>query len=92
MVSAIILLKVEPSHIKPLAERLAEFREISEVFSVAGSYDVVAVARVARNEDLADLVTERLVKLHGIQESETLIAFRSYGRKEVEAGFSLGAT
>ncbi len=92
MVSAIILLKVEPSHIKPLAERLAEFREISEVFSVAGTYDVVAVARVARNEDLADLVTERLVKLHGIQASETLIAFRSYGRKEVEAGFSLGAT
>lgn len=92
MVSAIILLKVEPSHIKPLAERLAEFREISEVFSVAGTYDVVAVARVARNEDLADLVTERLVKLHGIQASETLIAFRSYGRKDVEAGFSLGAT
>ncbi len=92
MVSAIILLKIEPSHIKPLAERLAEFREIREVFSVAGTYDVVAVARVARNEDLADLVTERLVKLHGIEASETLIAFRSYGRKEVEAGFSLGAT
>lgn len=92
MVSAIILLKVEPSHIKPLAERLAEFREISEVFSVAGTYDVVAVARVAKNEDLADLVTERLVKLHGIQASETLIAFRSYGRKEIEAGFSLGAS
>jgi DNA-binding Lrp family transcriptional regulator len=92
VVSAIILLKVEPSHIKPLAERLAEFREISEVFSVAGTYDVVAVARVAKNEDLAELVTERLVKLHGIQASETLIAFRSYGRKEVEAGFSLGAT
>lgn len=92
MVSAIILLKVDPSHIKPLAERLAEFREISEVFSVAGTYDVVAVARVAKNEDLADLVTERLVKLHGIQASETLIAFRSYGRKEVEAGFSLGTS
>ncbi len=92
MVSAIILLKVEPSHIKPLAERLAEFREISEVFSVAGTYDVVAVARVAKNEDLADLVTERLVKLHGITASETLIAFRSYGRKDVEAGFSLGAS
>ena len=90
MVSAVILLKVERSHIKPLAERLAEFREVSEVFSVAGSYDVVAVVRVAKNEDLADLVTERLVKLHGIEASETLIAFRSYGRKDVEAGFSLG--
>jgi hypothetical protein len=47
---------------------------------------------VAKNEDLADLVTERLVKLHGITASETLIAFRSYGRKDVEAGFSLGAS
>ncbi len=91
MVSAVILLKVERSHIKALAERLAEFREISEVFSVAGTYDVVAVARVGKNEDLAELVTERLVKLHGIEASETLIAFRSYGRKEVEAGFSLGS-
>ena len=91
MVSAVILLKVERSHIKALAERLAEFREIGEVFSVAGTYDVVAVARVAKNEDLAELVTERLVKLHGILSSETLIAFRSIGRKDVEAGFSLGA-
>ncbi len=91
MVSAVILLKVERSHIKPLAERLAEFREVSEVFSVAGTYDVIAVVRVAKNEDLAELVTERLVKLHGIEASETLIAFRSYGRKDVEAGFSLGA-
>ncbi len=91
MVSAVILLKVERSHIKPLAERLAEFREVSEVFSVAGTYDVIAVVRVVKNEDLAELVTERLVKLHGIEASETLIAFRSYGRKDVEAGFSLGA-
>lgn len=92
MVSAVILLKVERSHIKPLAERLAEFREISEVWSVAGSYDVVAVARVGKNEDLAELVTERLVKLHGIVASETLIAFRSYAHKDVEAGFQLGGT
>lgn len=92
MVSAVILLKVERSHIKPLADRLAEFREISEVWSVAGSYDVVAVARVGKNEDLAELVTERLVKLHGIVSCETLIAFRSYAHKDVEAGFQLGGT
>jgi DNA-binding Lrp family transcriptional regulator len=59
---------------------------------VAGSYEVVAVARVGKNEDLAELVTERLVKLHGIVASETLIAFRSYSHKDVEAGFQLGGT
>ena len=90
MVNAVILLKVERSHIKPLAERLAEFREIVEVYSVAGTYDVVAIARVAQNEDLESLVTERLVKLHGILQSETLIAFRAFAKKDVEAGFSLG--
>ena len=72
MVNAVILLKVEHSHIKPLSERLAEFREIAEVYSVAGSYDVVAVARVAKNEDLESLITERLVKLQAEMKAEGL--------------------
>jgi DNA-binding Lrp family transcriptional regulator len=47
--------------------------------------------RVPANEDLADLVTDRMVKLDGIRETETLIAFRAYSRKDIEAGFSLGS-
>lgn len=91
MVTAVILLTVQRQHIKSVGERLAEMPEVSDVFSVAGKFDLVAIVRVKANEDLADLVTERMVRLEGIEGTETLIAFRAYSRKDIEAGFSLGA-
>ena len=77
--------------IEPLkAEALAEFPEISEVFSVGGSYDVVALVRVKSNEDIANMVTERMVKIEGIDRTETLIAFKTYSRHDLESIFSIG--
>ncbi len=91
MVTAVILFTVAREHIKEVAEQLAAMPEVSDVFSVAGKFDLVAIVRVRANEDLADLVTDRMVRLTGIRETETLIAFRAYSRKDIEAGFSLGA-
>ena len=91
MVTAVILLSVERDAIKRVGEALAAFPEVTEVYSVAGKFDLVALVRVSRNEELADLVTDRMVKLPGISHTETLIAFRAYSRADVEAGFSLGA-
>ncbi len=91
MVTAVILFTVAREHIKAVAEQLAAMPEVSDVFSVAGKFDLVAIVRVRANEDLADLVTDRMVRLTGIKETETLIAFRAYSRKDIEAGFSLGA-
>ncbi len=90
MVTAIICLNVELPHLRKVAEELAALPAVAAVYSVAGKYDLVALVRVNANEDLADLVTDRMVKLPGITQTETLIAFRSYSRKELEAGFSLG--
>ena len=90
MVTAVILLNVERAHIKTVAESLAGMPEITEVFSVAGKFDLVATVRVPANEALADLVTDRMSELPGITHSETLIAFRAYSRRDLEAGFSLG--
>jgi DNA-binding Lrp family transcriptional regulator len=90
MVTAFILLTVERTHIKTVGEQLAELPGVYEVFSVAGKFDLVAQVRVQRNEDLAELVTERMAALEGITHTETLIAFRAYSRRDVEAAFSLG--
>lgn len=90
MVTAVILLNVHREHIKAVAEQLADMPEVSEIHSVAGKYDLVALVRLRANEDLADLVTERMVAIPGIEHTETLIAFRAYSRRVVEAGFSLG--
>jgi DNA-binding Lrp family transcriptional regulator len=89
VVTAVVLLTVQRQHIKAVAEKLAEMPEVREVYSVAGKFDLVAIVRVRANEDLADLVTDRMVTLEGILDTETLIAFRAYSQRDIDAGFSL---
>jgi len=90
MVSALVLLHIERNRINQVAEQLLEFKGISEVFSVAGNYDLVAVLRVPDNEALADLVTDKMLMIDGILDSETMIAFKVYSRHDLEAMFSIG--
>lgn len=73
------------------AEALAEMKGISEVYSVAGRVDLVAVIRVADNEQLAEIVTNHMLRVPGIQKTETLIAFRVFSRHDLEQMFSIGA-
>lgn len=90
MVSALVLLKIERGMINEVGMQLAELKGISEVFSVAGRYDLVAVLRVKDNQSLAELVTEQMLHIEGIVDSETLIAFRVYSRHDLESMFSIG--
>jgi DNA-binding Lrp family transcriptional regulator len=90
MATAIVLIKAETNRIPDLADRIADMAGVEEVFSVAGRYDLIAVVKVARNEDLADVISDQMRRLEGIVETETMIAFRAYSRKELEAGFELG--
>jgi len=90
MVNAIILLTVERNRINDVAERMAELEGISEVYSVAGKYDLVAIVRVKTNDELADLVTKQLSTIDSILKTETLIAFRTVSRHDLEAMFGVG--
>jgi DNA-binding Lrp family transcriptional regulator len=90
MVSAVVLLKVEVGKVNIVAEELAGLKGITEVFSVGGRYDLVAILRVADNDTLAALVTEQMLQYEGIIDSETLIAFRVFSRHDLESMFSLG--
>ena len=92
MVTAVVLLNVERDQINEVASRLADVPGVSEVYSVSGQYDLVAMLRVRSNEQLADLVTSNMLKLQGIERTETLISFRAYSKHDLEAAFSLGAT
>jgi DNA-binding Lrp family transcriptional regulator len=90
MVSAVILLVVEKSKVNEVAEKLVELPAITEVYSVAGQYDLVAIARVKDNDGIADAVTNQMLKIDGIVRSETLIAFRAFSRHDLERIFSVG--
>ena len=90
MVTAFILINAERDRIAAAAQEILKLDGIAEVHSVAGPYDVVAVARVATNEELAKLVTEDLIAVTGITRTTTLIAFRQYSRFDLERMFGLG--
>lgn len=90
MVTALVMIKAETSRIPELANKIAEMAGVQEVFSVAGRHDLVAIVKVAQNDDLADVISDKMRHLEGIVETETMIAFRAYSKKELEAGFDLG--
>jgi DNA-binding Lrp family transcriptional regulator len=90
MVTAVVLIKAETDKVAELAQKMAELDGVSEVFSVAGQYDLVALVRVRENEELARVISEKMRKLPGITSSETLISFKVYSRKDIEAAFQLG--
>jgi DNA-binding Lrp family transcriptional regulator len=90
MVTAVVLIKAQTDRVPELAEELAGLEGVSEVFSVAGQYDLVALVRVRENEDLATVISGRMRKLPGIISSETLISFKVYSKQDIDAGFALG--
>lgn len=90
MVTSIILINAQRTRINQLAEQLQEISGISEVYSVSGNFDLVAIVRVGSNDQLADLVTRRLLALDGIVKTETMLAFQSYSRHDLEAMFAVG--
>jgi len=90
MVTSIVLIKTQHGKINDVAQALAEMPEFSEVYSVGGSYDLVGVMRVATNEDIATLVTEKMNQVSGIEQTETMIAFKTYSQHDLESLFSIG--
>ncbi len=91
MTNAIVLLHVLPDAINVVAQKLVEIRGISEVHSVGGRFDLVAIIRARDNDDLATIVTEKMLKILGITSSETLISYRVISSYDMESTFSLGA-
>ncbi|MFN2222905.1 MAG: Lrp/AsnC family transcriptional regulator [Candidatus Promineifilaceae bacterium] len=90
MVSSVVLLTVKRGMINEVAETLAAMKGVSEVYSVGGRYDLVAIIRVKDNDALAELVTNHMLQVKGIKDSETLIAFRVFSRHDLESMFSIG--
>ncbi|MCU0235410.1 MAG: Lrp/AsnC ligand binding domain-containing protein [Thermoanaerobaculales bacterium] len=90
MVNAIVLLSVRSDRINQAAQEIVELAGVSEVYSVAGQYDLVVVIRARDDEQIATLVTEQLLQVEGLLSSETLIAFRTISRHDLESMFSVG--
>ncbi|HYT29679.1 MAG TPA: Lrp/AsnC ligand binding domain-containing protein [Actinomycetota bacterium] len=90
MVNAVVLVACEIDRIPEAAQAIASIEGVSEVYSVAGGYDLVAVVRVSNHDDLARVIPGGLAKVAGVVRTETLIAFQVYSKHDLEAMFSLG--
>lgn len=90
MVTAIVFIKADVARIVDVAERIANIPGVTEVYSVTGSIDLIALIRVRNHDEIADVVTRQLSQVEGITSTETHIAFRAYSSHDLEAAFSLG--
>ena len=90
MVTAIVLVTCDVSRIPEVATEIAAIEGVSEVYSVTGDADLVAMVRVRAHERLADVIADALSKVPGVTGTTTHIAFRTYSRHDLEAAFSLG--
>ena len=90
MITAIVMITADNSRSPETAQALVDIEGVSEVYSCAGDVDLIAVVRVRDHERVAEVVTGEIDKTPGVLRTITHIAFKSYSRADVEAGFSLG--
>ena len=90
MATALVLLNVKRQQIKEVSQKQVDLQEVSEVYSVAGRYDLVAIMRVKNNQQIADTIAGKFTELDRIIATETLIAFNTYSRYDLEHMFSIG--
>lgn len=91
MVTAIVFVNAETDRIPEVAQEIAALEGVTEVYSVTGTIDLVAMVHVRELDDVATVVSDRLNKVEGILATETHIAFRAFSKHDLEAAFSLGS-
>lgn len=89
MLAAVVLIRAVPGDIPTLARRIAGIEGVAEVYSVSGEYDLVAIVRVQEYEQVAQVVTEEIARVGGIERTNTLTAFRVYSRKDLEHAWDM---
>ena len=90
MLTAIVLIDTDPDRIPEVAEVVTDLPGVSEVYSVTGKADLVAMVRVTSHEELADAIADGISKVPRVRRTETLIAFRAYSKVDLEQAFALG--
>ena len=90
MLTAIVLIDTAPGVIPEVAAQVANLGGVTECYSVAGDYDLVAIVKVRNHEELADAIADGISKVPGVTRTKTLIAFRTYSRNDLDQAFALG--
>jgi DNA-binding Lrp family transcriptional regulator len=90
MITAIVMISTQSDRIPEVAQAIADLEGVSEVYSVAGDADLIAIVRVREFDDIAAVIAGRLSKVEGVLHTDTHIAFRAYSRHDLDAAFAIG--
>jgi DNA-binding Lrp family transcriptional regulator len=90
VITAIVLVETDVRRIPEAAQEIAGLDGVSEVYSVTGDVDLVAVVRVHEHDQLAEIIADQLSKVEGVRSTRTYLAFRAYSRHDLDAAFALG--
>jgi DNA-binding Lrp family transcriptional regulator len=91
MITAIVFVKADVARIPEVAQQIADLDGVSEVYSVTGTIDLIAMVRVRTIDQVAATVADQVNKVPGVEGTETHIAFRAYSTHDLEAAFAIGA-
>ena len=90
MITAIVLIDADPARIPEIAAEVAEVNGVTEVYSVTGEVDLIAMVRVREHEELADVIADHIGKVEGVMRTQSYIAFRAYSSRDLDQAFDLG--
>ena len=90
MITAIVLIDADPARIPEIAAEVAEVKAVTEVYSVTGEVDLIAMVRVREHEELADVIADHISKVRGVVRTQSYIAFRTYSSGDLDQAFDLG--
>jgi DNA-binding Lrp family transcriptional regulator len=91
MTTAVVLIEAERDAMSTLGGALADIDGVAEAYSVTGEWDFVAVIRVARHEQLADVISVQLLALDGVIRTQTMVAFEVFSKHDLESMFDIGS-
>jgi len=89
--TAVVLIEAERDALRSLGGTLADLEGVSEAWSVTGDWDFVAIVRVPRHEQLAEVITGQLVRLPGVARTQTMVAFEVFSKHDLDAMFDIGS-
>jgi DNA-binding Lrp family transcriptional regulator len=90
VITTIVLIRVDPPMIPKAAYMLAGVESVTEVYSVSGEWDLVAIVRVPQYDEIAHVITEIFPTVPGIQRTQTLTAFRAYSKNDLQQAWDIG--
>ena len=89
MTTAFVLINVDRPKIKQSIKQIQELAGVSEVYTVAGEYDLVAVLRVKDNTELSRILADDMPHMKGITHTKTLIALEAFANVDLGKVFKV---